>query len=340
MNNKIKLPDLYNVRNIRLFLSIFDLDIMDCDLENVVSSLPIYADDIEVGKVEFLKDGILLSVLSKYGRIDASTKYAEAFTLTDMESYCTIGCMGLYGKWHNDFEFSMKLLNGNVFSGNMSFGVQVDNEFGNRITPHFRLHYKECEKEYDISFQEHGIPFQFIEKRGAFMEKILYPLFDTAICGSYLHHSKRDQFSFDQQTYAYEERYFVSGVWSGDRRWAVTHKEFGANVVAHDYCEFVSSKEKTETDHIIQNGNFMKLIDPSCVARIHTLIEEFSIDGDSFLEKIFLYGFQNFSREEVYALFALEKKDTDLLKIYFGNIAHPKRLEKDIFHRMTNGSCL
>lgn len=74
----------------------------------------------------------------------------------------------------------------------------------------------------------------------------------------------------------------------------------------------------------------MHFIDPTLQLKINKLIQEFSVDGESFLEKVILYGFTNYSKEEIYTLFGLDKRDIDLEKMYFG-LEDRKELESKIF---------
>ena len=168
----------YNIPAIKAFLNIFDLTLEDREKVVIGNILKVIGNNEEVGVVKFNNNGIEVKALSKYGIVKAQTGYASAFK--------NVNVLGLYTSWFNDFTFSLD----NKITGDLNFGVKLDNEFGNKVLPHFKLRYKNDDKEYIIKFQEEGLLFKFIESRDKYKEKIIYNLFDTMLTGSYLQHSK------------------------------------------------------------------------------------------------------------------------------------------------------
>lgn len=320
----------YNIQNIKIFLSLFNLTLEEKETNS--NELKIFMEDLEVGKVVFGEEEIIINSTSIFGDLEAKTDYAKAFRLTDVESLKTIKQIGLYASWYNVFNFDLKIFNGSVFSGECAFGIKIDNEFGNTVTPQFKLLYQNDGKKYDIRINKDGYPFQFTENKGFYEEKIVYNIFDTWGNGAYFSHSKSDKYVNGENLYSYYESAFISN--TSDKKemnTAVIHKEFNDKWIVHNYKTFgrVSKEDDTE-EEIINKAKYMHFIDPTLQLKINKLIQEFSVDGESFLEKVILYGFTHHSKEEIYALFGLDKKDIDLEKMYFGE-EDSQVLERKIF---------
>lgn len=297
-----------NTAIIKIFLSLFDLT-LENEKENS-NELKIYKEDLEVGKVCFKEEDIEIQALTSYGILECKTNYAFATRIKDKESFETIGTMGLFASWQNTFDFQLHLLNGNTFLGNLIFDIKIDNEFGNGIVPHFRLFYQDGERELKVKIQENGYPFYLLEKRGDFKEEIVYNMFGTH-SDSYFAHRKYDDFQKEGKTYDYVDIIFIS---DHDRASDViiTHKEFNNNWLVHHYDIF--QKER----RFISKAKMFHLMDPSVIKKIKNIINEFSINGESFLEKIILYGTHHYSEEEISVLFGLNKKNSTLEEMYFG----------------------
>lgn len=241
----------YNIQNIKIFLSLFNLTLEDKETDT--KELKVFMDDLEVGKVEFNEEEIVINTTSMYGDLECKTNYVTTSRITDVESLQTIGQMGLFASWYNTFAFELKLFNGNVFSGNCQFSIKIDNEFGNKITPHFKLLYQKDGKKYDIKINEDGYPFQFTENNGFYEESIVYNIFNTWGIGSYFHHSKSDKYIDGSNVYDYYESAFISN--SSDKKemnTAVIHKEFNEQWIVHNYNTFgkVSTSDNAEEEII------------------------------------------------------------------------------------------
>lgn len=323
----------YNIPNIKLFLAIFDLNLEEKDNYDKIQnqSLAVYMDNLEVGKVTFTEEDIKIDTLSIYGKLNCITNYATAFTLTDPESIQTIGKLGLFASWDNTFSFHLNFFNKTSLSGNLMFCIQIDNEFGNTVSPHFKLQYKDNEKEYNIKFQENGKNFDFIEKRGDFQEEIFYNLFDY-FGGPYIYHSKSDKFRDKEKTYAYDETSLIAEntVDGKKRNTAIRFKKFNDNYISYSSTEFSRISKNDSKEEVVNKVNYMNLIDPTLNEKILRLLEEFSINGNSILERLFLYAFHHYTNEEMYALFKINKKDINLENFYFEKMK-AKTLKK-IFH--------
>ena len=100
--------------------------------------------------------------------LTARTLYANLFSLTDMESLDSIGMIGLYAFWFNNFMFSLD----NKITGDLNFSVKIDNE----------------DKKYTINFQEYGYNLYYLEESKDYQKKIIYDLFDS-FTHSYIQHS-------------------------------------------------------------------------------------------------------------------------------------------------------
>ncbi len=276
-------------------------------------------DDLETGTIVLGEKQIQIDATSLYDDLKASTNYAKALALTDIESYKTIGTMGLYASWNNTFDFSIKLANGNEFLGNTCLSVKIDNEFGNSVLCHSKLNYQDGEKKYIITLQEDGFPFRFIEQRGNYKEEIVYNIFNTWGTCTYMHHQKFDKFTDGTTQYDYVESSFITEYNDNKNNIAVSFKQFGERRMSHSYQEFTKvSNDDEDSKEVINKGNFMHLIDPTLNEKIKKVTDEFSVDGNSFLENMILYSFTNYSHEEVNVLFGFDKKNIDLEKAYFG----------------------
>lgn len=100
-----------------------------------------------------------------------------------MESLDSIGMVGLYLSWFNNFMFSLD----NKITGNLNFSVKLDNEFGNRANLHAKLKMQDENKKYTMKFQEEGYNLHYLEEGKDYQEKIIYDLFDS-LTHSYIHH--------------------------------------------------------------------------------------------------------------------------------------------------------
>ena len=163
-----KLDIKYNIPAIKAFLNIFDLTLEDREEVVIGGILKVIRDNKEVGVVKFNDGEIEVNSNSKYGMLTARTLYANAFSLTDMESLDSIGMIGLYASWFNNFMFSLD----NKITGDLNFSVKIDNE----------------DKKYTINFQEYGYNLYYLEESKDYQEKIIYDLFDS-FTHSYIQHS-------------------------------------------------------------------------------------------------------------------------------------------------------
>ncbi len=287
--------------------------------------------DVEVGKVIFTHEEILISALSKYGKIESKTNYAEAYKMKDLESYRTIGQLGLFAQWINTFNFSLLLYNGNVFSGNLQFNLKVDNEFGNSVVPHFRLLYQDGEKQYQINLREKGYLFQFIETRGDYEERIEYDF--LSFLGTGILHSKKDIFYQGNEKNKYYESHFITSYQTNNINVAINHKEFNEIWVCHNGFEFERKCSlmavPTEAE-VLNNFSIMHNLDRTLQERIDRLIHEFSVEKTSFLAKFILYGFDSFSDKVIFSSFGLNKNEISLEELYFGNNEKALKLLKEI----------
>lgn len=320
----------YNTQNIKIFLSLFNLSLEEKETDS--KELKIFMEDLEVGKVYFGEEEIAINTTSMFGDLECKTNYAKAFKRTDTESLKTIKQIGLYASWYNTFAFELKLFNGNVFSGDCQFNVKIDNEFGNKVSPHFKFECQNGDKKYILKIMENGYPFLFLEKNGLFKEEIVYELSDNSM-GSFMYHERSDKFTDGKNVYDYKELMLISSIIENKtdiKNTAVIHKEFNDNWIIHNYNEFDKLASSGDLKEFIHKANYMHLIDPTLLPKINKLIGEFSVEGESFLEKVILYGFTNYSKEEIYALFGLDKKDIDLEKMYFGK-EDIKSLERKLF---------
>lgn len=324
---------LYNIPGVEMFLDIFDLSLEHIDDNSCCHSINIYMENIESGKVTFNENEIIIKSFSTYGDLECKTSYVEPFVMTDIESFQTMEQLGLYGSLGNIFDFTLTMDHDRIFSGRVQFDVKVDNEFGNRISAHFKLKYQDGNKEYDIRLNENGYPFIFIGRQESFKEEIVYSLFDTCGKGSYIYHSKYDNFMDGMNRYHYEETSYITDSLGGHNNALAggTYKEFNGKFITQNCSEFsrVSSDDESANE-IMNKANFMYLIDSQCTEKIHQLIREFSVENNSFLEKILVYGFNNYSEEEFYALFRISKNNRSLDDICFkGNRA--KSFGKKLF---------
>lgn len=313
----------YNLASIKVFLNVFDLTLEEKEV-SINDHLNIFMKDNSVGQVKFKEEKIEIESLSKYGVIEGGVNYADCFRLQDIESLMMNGKMGLYANWNNTFDFKVNFFNGSVLRGNIKLDIKIDNEFGNHVFPHIKLKYIDYEKEYDIRINVDSYPFKFIEKRKNFREEILYNLFNSYGNDPYIEHIKRDEFSNGIDTCDYYESNFVSKNEKDNKFTSI--RKFNNRCIHYDCREFSRITEDDDTKEILNKIKFMSQNDPTMYERIHRLMEEFSIDGSSFMEKILILGFENYNNEEVQALFKINKDNYDLKRIYFeGNVY---RLEK------------
>ena len=141
---KQKLDIKYNIPNIKAFLSVFNLNLEVYNDLSIKDEIKILDKEKEVGSVLFNEDKIEITSKSIYGDLKASTDYASAFTLTDIESFDTIGALGLFASFSNTFKFTL----GDKLTGDLNFAIKLDNEFGNRANLHAILNYQDDNKKY------------------------------------------------------------------------------------------------------------------------------------------------------------------------------------------------
>lgn len=317
----IEIPIKYNLKNIEIFLSIFSMQIeMPADINNLQKnqSLLITQNDIVVGEVLLTAKNIKISFKTELGYLEATTDYANSTLVKDSESYKTIGKLGLFASWFNDFIFKLKMTDNKELSGSILLSEKIDNEFGNRITPHFILKYQDANKKYKIEFQNSGKPFYFQETRTDFKEEISYQIFNNWGCGAFFHHIKE----FNQTTPIGEkikvyEANFISE--EKGKNVAIKHLKENNRCLKHETEYFEKLAEPDAKEEIINKINYLHKLDNSLAVRIKDLIQEFKLLDIPIMETLFLYGFTNYDTEEIYAFFKLLKKDPDLYKIYFEN---------------------
>ncbi len=329
-----KLLDIkYNLPAIKSFLNIFDLTLEDKEEVVIGDILKVIVDNEDVGVVKFNYGEIEVKALSKYGIVKAQTGYADAFGLTDLESLDSIGKIGLYVSWFNNFMFSID----DKITGDLNFSVKLDNEFGNRTNLHAKLKIRDEDKKYTIIFQEEGYNLCYLEEGKDYQEKIVYDLFDS-FTHSYIHHSiNKKILDNDVEKRYYESAFIGKGYDNKGNNTAVNVKKIDNKLVDKKYLEFPKKGVDDEEAEVINKGEVFTSISLNTIDKINSLIKEFP-----FLEKIFIYSFNNFSNKEIYALFGLNKDKYTLddfyfdkgkfwLKLYFKEKCYvSKRFKKDI----------
>ena len=309
----------YNIPAIKAFLNIFDLTLEDKDEVLMGDILKVIEDNKEVGVVKFNNNDIEVKALSKYGIVKAQTGYANAFSLTDIESLDSIGMLGLYVSWFNNFMFSLD----DKITGDFNFSVKLDNEFGNRANLHTKLKIQDEDKKYTINFQEDGYNLYYLEEVKDYQEKIIYDLFDS-FTHSYIHHSiTKNILDNDIVKKHYEGAFIGKGYDNKYCNTAVNVKKINNELVDKKYLEFPKKGVDDEEVEVINKGEVFASISPNTRVKINSLVEKFP-----FLEKIFIYSFNNFSNKEIYALFGFNKDKYTLDDFYFDK---GKFLVKNIF---------
>ena len=301
----------YNIPAIKAFLNIFDLTLEDKDEVVTGDILKVIGDNEKVGVVKFNNNDIEVKALSKYGIVKAQTGYANVFK--------NVKALGLYAFLFNDFTFSLD----NKITGDLNFGVKLDNEFGNRANLHTKLKIQDEKKKYTIKFQEEGYHLYYLEKGKDYQEKIVYDLFDPLI-HSYIHHSITKKILDNNIVKNYYESAFIGkGYDNKENNTVVNVKKINNELVDKKYLEFPKKGLDDEEVEVINKGEVFASISPNTQVKIKSLIEEFP-----FLEKIFIYSFNNFSNKEIHALFGLNKDKYTLDDFYFDK---GKFLVKNIF---------
>ena len=305
---KQKLEIKYNIPNIKVFLSVFNLNLEDYIDLSIKDEIKILDKEKKVGRVLFNEDKIEITSKSVYGDLKASTDYASAFTLTDIESFNTIGALGLFASFSNTFKFTLV----DKLTGDLNFAIKLDNEFGNRANLHAILNYQDDNKKYTIKFQEEGYNLYYLEENKDYQEKIIYDLFDS-LTHSYIHHSITENILDNSIVKKYYESAFIGkGYYNKKNNTAVNVKEIDNKLVDKKYLEFPKKGADDEEAEVVNKGEIFTSISPNTIDKINSLIKEFP-----FLEKVFTYSFNNISNEEVYALFGLNKDKFSLDNFYF-----------------------
>lgn len=301
----------YNIPAIKAFLNIFDLTLEDKDEVVTGDILKVIGDNEKVGVVKFNNNDIEVKALSKYGIVKAQTGYANVFK--------NVKALGLYAFLFNDFTFSLD----NKITGDLNFGVKLDNEFGNRANLHTKLKIQDEKKKYTIKFQEEGYNLYYLEENKDYQEQIIYDLFDS-FTHSYIHHSITKNILDNSIVKKYYESAFIGkGYDNKENNTAVNVKKINNELVDKKYLEFPKKGLDDEEVEVINKGEVFASISPNTQVKIKSLIEEFP-----FLEKIFIYSFNNFSNKEIHALFGLNKDKYTLDDFYFDK---GKFLVKNIF---------
>ncbi len=301
----------YNISAIKAFLNIFDLTLEDKDEVVTGDILKVIGDNEKVGVVKFNNNDIEVKALSKYGIVKAQTGYANVFK--------NVKALGLYAFLFNDFTFSLD----DKITGDFNFSVKLDNEFGNRANLHTKLKIQDEDKKYTINFQEDGYNLYYLEEVKDYQEKIIYDLFDS-FTHSYIHHSiTKNILDNDIVKKHYEGAFIGKGYDNKYCNTAVNVKKINNELVDKKYLEFPKKGVDDEEVEVINKGEVFASISPNTRVKINSLVEKFP-----FLEKIFIYSFNNFSNKEIHALFGLNKDKYTLDDFYFDK---GKFLVKNIF---------
>ena len=300
-----KLDIKYNIPAIKAFLNIFDLTLEDIEEVVIGGILKVIRDNKEVGVVKFNDGEIEVNSNSKYGMLTARTLYANSFSLTDMESLDSIGMIGLYASWFNNFMFSLD----NKITGDLNFGVKIDNE----------------DKKYTINFQKYGYNLYYLEESKDYQKKIIYDLFDS-FTHSYIQHSIIKNILDNGIVKKHYEGAFIGKSYDNkENNTADNFKDIDNKLVDKKHLEFPKKGKDNDEDEVINKGEVFATISPNMQVKIKSLIEEYP-----FLEKIFMYAFTNYSEKEVYALFGLNKNNIRLNDFYFDK-EKIKLLVKNVF---------
>lgn len=300
-----KLDIKYNIPAIKAFLNIFDLTLEDREEVVIGGILKVIRDNKEVGVVKFNDGEIEVNSNSKYGMLTARTLYANAFSLTDMESLDSIGMIELYASWFNNFMFSLD----NKITGDLNFSIKIDNE----------------DKKYTINFQEYGYNLYYLEESKDYQKKIIYDLFDS-FTHSYIQHSIIKNILDNGIVKKHYEGAFIGKSYDNkENNTADNFKDIDNKLVDKKHLEFPKKGKDNDEDEVINKGEVFATISPNTQVKIKSLIEAYP-----FLEKIFMYAFTNYSEKEVYALFVLNKNNIRLDDFYFDK-EKIKLLVKNVF---------
>ena len=303
-----KLDIKYNIPAIKAFLSVFNLNLEVYNDLSIKDEIKILDKEKEVGRVLFNEDKIEITSKSIYGDLKTSTDYASAFTLTDVESFDTIGTFGLFASFSNTFKFTL----GDKLTGDLNFAIKLDNEFGNRANLHAKLKIDDEDKKYTINFQEYGYNLYYLEESKDYQEKIICDLFDS-VTHSYIQHSITKNILDNGIVKKHYEGAFIGKSYDNkENNTAVNVKKINNELVDKKYLEFPKKGLDDEEVEVANKGEVFASISPNTQVKIKSLIEEFP-----FLEKIFIYSFNNFSNKEIHALFGLNKDKYTLDDFYF-----------------------
>lgn len=303
-----KLDIKYNIPAIKAFLSVFNLNLEVYNDLSIKDEIKILDKEKEVGRVLFNEDKIEITSKSIYGDLKTSTDYASAFTLTDVESFDTIGTFGLFASFSNTFKFTL----GDKLTGDLNFAIKLDNEFGNRANLHSKLKIDDEDKKYTINFQEYGYNLYYLEESKDYQEKIICDLFDS-VTHSYIQHSITKNILDNGIVKKHYEGAFIGKSYDNkENNTAVNVKKINNELVDKKYLEFPKKGLDDEEVEVANKGEVFASISPNTQVKIKSLIEEFP-----FLEKIFIYSFNNFSNKEIHALFGLNKDKYTLDDFYF-----------------------
>ena len=305
---KQKLDIKYNIPNVKAFLSVFNLNLENYSDLSISDEIKIIYKEKEVGRVLFNEDKIEITSKSIYGDLNASTDYTSVFTLTDIESFDTIGALGFFASFSNTFKFTL----GDKLTGDFNFAIKLDNEFGNRANLRAIVNYQDDNKNTTIKIKNSGYHLYYLEKGKDYQEKIVYDLFDPLI-HSYIHHSITKKILDNNIVKNYYESAFIGkGYDNKENNTAVNVKKINNELVDKKYLEFPKKGLDDEEVEVVNKGEVFASISPNTQVKIKSLIEEFP-----FLEKIFIYSFNNFSNKEIHALFGLNKDKYTLDDFYF-----------------------
>lgn len=238
-----KLDIKYNIPAIKAFLNIFDLTLEDREEVVIGGILKVIRDNKEVGVVKFNDGEIEVNSNSKYGMLTARTLYANSFSLTDMESLDSIGMIGLYASWFNNFMFSLD----NKITGDLNFGVKIDNE----------------DKKYTINFQEYGYNLYYLEESKDYQEKIIYDLFDS-FTHSYIQHSIIKNILDNGIVKKHYEGAFIGKSYDNkENNTADNFKDIDNKLVDKKHLEFPKKGKDNDEDEVINKGEVFATISPN-----------------------------------------------------------------------------
>lgn len=321
---------MYNVKNymkdIKLFLSLFDLTFKEDLLENDCKLSLFDRDGNIVGTLHHDYDVRIIADIGK-NSLDATYVLPEKETVVDYDEERDYSCHEYH---QSDFDFYIDKNDGTYLVGDVVIDAVFDNKLGDRLRvyPTVRICTTDDKKMGLLEFNNDLTALGYVEKTDDKQERIcISPLTKR---GEYISHDfidedKRETLSAAVFPKAADDEETVCATLMESKNNSITNYESSEKVLEPG----VSS--------VLVKGKMMQAIDPSMYSKIKEIRRNLCLDGINLFDSMLSISSDLYLDDEIEALFGVERKPSSLLKegeslqdYYFGDNTKGKKLEREL----------